>query len=253
MEAASALDDSHMLRSRAGARDVTNQLAGSPRPYPMPLHIPPRHRKALARLYELTAGDASAIVDLLSGLPAFLSTPELASKLAEIWPELREDESRRLALALLSISTQSLHWSAEDVGAMISESEHLNIPDEGRESFGVALSQMIATPVLQTSAKAVSILNRQERLFYDARIMSDIRPVFGDDPTERPAGAVLVHTLSIEHHINGEVETFNVAMDRKDLADLKETIDRALAKAATLSDVVESAGLALFELQEAER
>lgn len=218
----------------------------------MPLHIPPRHRKPLARLYRLVAEDAAPLVALLSDLPAFLPTPELALKLAELWPELSEDECRRLALALLSISTQSLHWAADDVGAMISESENLDIPDEGRDSFGRALSQMIATPVLQTSAKAVSVLNRQERLFHDARIMSDIRPVFGDEPAERPAGAVLVHTLSIEHYINGEVETFNVAMDRKDLAELKETVDRAITKAGTLADVVETAGLALFELQEAE-
>jgi len=218
----------------------------------MALRIPPPHREPLKRLYQLVETDAEALIALLGDLPAFLSTPELASEIATLWPALDDDELRELTLALLSISTQSLRWSAEKIGLLISESKDLDIPDEGREPFGAVLARVVETPVLQTSAKAVSVLNQQERLFETARIMSDIRPIFGDDPSERPAGAVVVHTLSIEHHIDGRKGTFNVAMDRNDLVELEAAVDRAIKKGGTLSSVVEAAGLALFELEEAE-
>jgi hypothetical protein len=201
-------------------------------------------------LHELMEADPSPLIELLNNLPAFLSTPELASTMATLWPEVSRAELQRVTLALISVSTQSLRWSADELGPMISESDDLDLPDEDRGRFGAVIAQLIAAPVLQTSAKAVSVLNQQERLFDEARIMSDIRPIFGDDPTERPAGAVVVHTLSIKHQTDGRLGTINVAMDRNDLVELKSTVDRAIKKADALSGVVEAAGLSLFELQE---
>lgn len=218
----------------------------------MSLRIPSRQREPLKQLYELVGADASPLIDLLQGLPAFVSTPDLQAKIASLWPDIAEAELAHLTLAMISMATQGSRWSADELGRRISESPDLDIPEEGREAFGAVLARLVETDVLLTSAKAVSVLNQQERLFHEARIMSDIRPVFGDDPTERPAGAVVVHTLSIKYHADGEMKTINVAMDRNDLAELTAALDRAMKKADVLSSVVEAADLALFELEEAE-
>lgn len=219
----------------------------------MPTRIPQVHRKSLVQLSELVRDDVGAgLVELLESMPAFTPTPELQAGIMALWPGLAQDEASRLTLAMLSIATQRVRWNADDLGTMISESSDLDIPAEVREGFGAVLATLVDVPVLRTAAKAVSVLNQQERLFLDARIMSDIRPIFGEDPSEQPTGAVVVHTLSIEHHTDGHMKIFNVAMDRNDLAELKVTVDRAITKAGTLSDVVEAAGLALFELEEAE-
>jgi hypothetical protein len=198
------------------------------------------------------SADAAPLLRLLEGLPEFVPTPDLQTRLAELWPEVSSDEAQRIALAMMSLAHQRLNRAADVLGVDISESTDLDIHDTDRERFGAVLAQLVEMPVLRTSAKAVSVLNQQERLFLDARIMSDIRPVFGDDPSERPTGAVVLHTLSIQHHTDGHTRMFNVAMDRNDLADLKLAVERAIDKAATLSRVMDDAGLALFELEEAD-
>jgi hypothetical protein len=73
-----------------------------------------------------------------------------------------------------------------------------------------------------------------ERLYCDAKILSDIRPVFGDKPTVRPVGAVVTHTLRIGYHLGGDHREFHIILDVQDLEALKVAVDRAQAKDKTL-------------------
>ena len=73
--------------------------------------------------------------------------------------------------------------------------------------------------------------------------MTDMRPVFGSD--EKPAGAVVVHTLKLTYHEGPKrsLREFFVAMNRDDLDELREVLDRALRKQSELSHVLAQCGL----------
>ncbi len=96
---------------------------------------------------------------------------------------------------------------------------------------------------LSIISKATRLQREGERLFCDATILSDMRPVFTDDPAVRPSGFVVNHVLEIEYHENGEHKAFFVVLDAIDLAELKKTVDRASAKDGTLSALLEEAKL----------
>jgi hypothetical protein len=218
----------------------------------VPLSIPRQHRAPLKRLYELTADDPRPLIELLESLPEFTPTPELRSRIEELWPRLTPREARDVVLALVSLAAQRDRWQADELGRRVSESPDLSIPDNGRERFGALISQLVEIKVLATTAKALAVMMRQEHVYRDARIMTDVRPIFGDDPAIRPSGAVILHTLSLEHYTSGRRETLNVSMEAGDLRALKSAVDRATRKAKSLTDVVESSGLSLFEFQEAD-
>jgi len=84
--------------------------------------------------------------------------------------------------------------------------------------------------------------------YASSRILSDVRPVFGDDVDSAPLGAVLVHMLSI-HYLNlDELNTFVVALDEKDVEELLEVLQRAKRKSKTLKDELLKTDVAYIEI-----
>jgi len=82
------------------------------------------------------------------------------------------------------------------------------------------------------SLKAYGLLTESERLYNRARVITDLRNVFLESPDEKPAAAVIVHSLRITFAKRGaaEKEDFYVEMDIQDIDDLKSALDRAALK-----------------------
>ena len=92
---------------------------------------------------------------------------------------------------------------------------------------------------LAVTAKALDVMTEDERTYCEARILSDVRPVFTAS-LKSPSGAVIIHNLKISFHSNREHEDFYVAMDTDDLKNLKAAIERAEEKTAALESLIEA-------------
>ena len=68
--------------------------------------------------------------------------------------------------------------------------------------------------------------------------MTDWRPVFSDGPAPEPEAGFVVHTLKLHYHAGDQMEDFYVAVDHGDLIDIKSQIDRAIAKADSLRQLM---------------
>ena len=99
---------------------------------------------------------------------------------------------------------------------------------------------------LAVLAKAQNVRGDQERLFCAARILSDVRPVFGNTPDSISA-AVVVHSLNITYHQDGEHKDFYVALDTNDLRNLKKTVERAEKKHETLKSLIQKSTIRYFD------
>jgi hypothetical protein len=102
---------------------------------------------------------------------------------------------------------------------------------------------------LAVASKAQSIVTDQDRIFSRARILSDIRPVFKDDPEALPSAVAVIHTLRIHYHRSGDLKSFSVAMDDEDVRKLRDTLDRAQKKSATLRKVAKSADIPVINIE----
>jgi hypothetical protein len=110
------------------------------------------------------------------------------------------------------------------------------------ETLQRRISVLMGLDSLATSSKAAELQFEHERVFDRARILSDIRTVFGESVGD-VKGAVITHELKISYVHGSEVEELYLALDEQDLSELKQTIDRALGKTRTLEKILDKAGV----------
>lgn len=116
------------------------------------------------------------------------------------------------------------------------------------ESITSILGDMFSNPeTLGIVSKGSDIVYQNERNYYRARILTDLRPVFGDSPDAPPKAFVAQHTLKIGYSIRGDFRNFFIALDSSDLDKLKEVVDRALKKDRSLREFMASKAMRVFE------
>jgi len=87
---------------------------------------------------------------------------------------------------------------------------------------------------IELTSKAYDVLTANERNFIGARIVTDLRPVFKENPADEPAGAVIVHMLKFDYREDGSNKEFVLALDSLDVQLLKHLVERASIKEASL-------------------
>ena len=92
------------------------------------------------------------------------------------------------------------------------------------------------------------IARESDRLLHVSRVITDLRPVFSEEAANEPFGAVIVHTLRLDYFEENDVKTISFALNSRDLAQLKRTVERAQAKENTLSGLLKRVELAEFDL-----
>ena len=104
-------------------------------------------------------------------------------------------------------------------------------------------TRVLAAEAIVVLAKTMDLQFAHERVFQRVRIISDIRPVFGDESDPTPIAASVSHELVLTVFRNQNHEEVHVALDSEDLEALMQHAERALAKDAELSALIRKTGL----------
>jgi len=208
------------------------------------LNIPPRNREGISKLLSL---DAVLFDQFVTALEAQTAGVKLISQLSSSisLPNINQEDLEKIlsavsALYLVRSSTDvSLESFVADVSEALQPFDAAAKSDRSRDRLRRALS----VNALDTSAKAITLLTDHERTLHAAKILTDIRYAFQSDPSLDPYGAVIVHVLKLTYHEEDRHKDFYVAMDGADVANLKAILDRAEAKANTLRQKLQSAGI----------
>jgi len=103
-------------------------------------------------------------------------------------------------------------------------------------------------------AKALVLRNEHERQFCKARIFTDIRPVFPDDPKSHPSAVVITHTLKIEYHgQGGRLQEINLGISLGSMTKLANVLTRATQKTESLRDTLGETDLVLIDPDQREK
>jgi hypothetical protein len=141
-------------------------------------------------------------------------------------------------------SLHSTHgWPLDQIVDRVAHDSDVELPDDARAVFGERLNALLAQPTVASLAKAMSVHYETANTFHTARVVSDLRPIFGDDPQSGPAGAMVMHTLRIDYLATDGLEGFFVSMTRDELAELAAAVARAQQKDEALRRFVTKAGL----------
>jgi hypothetical protein len=214
----------------------------------------------MARLRDLSEAEFNALKKGLEEASPFAGSSGLTAQ-ASSGSGLEKESVQAIVLVVLSLYAQlKFHgWTIGDLATGVSSSEDLPLAaDEGPEEVDMAarladrLKVLLGLQSVVTTARALDLLTENEHLFHSARVLTDIRPVFSDDPKEAPKGALVTETLKVEYFDEGTINSLYLALSRAELQNLRDTVDRALAKSDTVHDLLEQIGLSHFDAEEEE-
>lgn len=207
------------------------------------LRIPSAYRPGLQKLLNLDEKTVEELLDALEGERATVNDDDLVAQVVSKVGDDHKDDIRDvmdLLIALYSVRA-SVDTPIPNFVEAIIDDGNVEIPDQNKTDFAERLNTLLNIDVLNVSTKAADVMHEHAHNLRDARILTDIRPVFGDDVEIGPAGALLVHTLRIRYYQGPDLAEFFVALTPSDLSDLRDIIERADRKTLRLQGVLDAA------------
>jgi hypothetical protein len=217
----------------------------------MALEIPKDDAGAIAVMRALPSAALEKFISALKDAPPISSPREMAEHISKLVPSLAVEQLTTVLNTLYTLyhirelSGVESEMFLNDLMRAIKDSPEMRDVAKGKDlsRLRTLLERLLGIEALSVVSKAARLLRDGERLYCGAKVLSDIRPVFGSDPAIKPLGAVLTHTLKVGYHEGSDHREFHVVLDSNDLASLEEAVQRARAKDATLRSVLKSTGL----------
>lgn len=221
------------------------------------LTIPERYQAGVSKIRHLDMDTVTAIRAALDGAVAVRQREEervrpadvAAAAISTISSEKRKVEFKEISAALVSMYRAksardiSVDEFVEEVAAALESvpKTELRLLANERAAFKEKLSVLLNASIFGVLSKVHDLKTEDERVFCHARVLTDLRPVFGPQIDDGPTGMVVMHHLKIAFHkagSGGEHQEFFVSLGSDDLQDLRKLLDRAEAKANSLRSVV---------------
>jgi hypothetical protein len=211
------------------------------------LNIPDDQVQTLGTLVSISQRDLERLLHEIADLPL---TIDFDSGIKTAVPRLTFlEKPEKILQVLFSLNVTRAHLDppvnefVEDVLKALDESNPRILAGKKKLQARQNLRKLLSFDPLSTAAKASHLLADQERLFVGVRILTDARPVYGQDPKQKPVAMLVNHTLKLTYSHNMRVDELYVALDADDIGDLKRALDRATAKADSLASVLKSANI----------
>jgi hypothetical protein len=214
------------------------------------IRIPEHYGPGLARILELKDGSVRELLAAFKEIPLTLDDAALSKTVASKVDTIPADDVTEIVSALLffgsfrDVTGSSAHDAAQSILSAIEENNLVEREsvEEGRTDFVENMTALLSSDPLLATAKAGRVLTEHERIYRQARVLTDIRPVFAQEGSERsPTGAVITHTLRITTYVNNEHNDFYVVLDSGDVEALIEQLKRAGAKADSIKSALVAA------------
>ena len=215
--------------------------------------IPKDERPALALLAELEHEQASELSGALSDASDELGGDELVQHVVDGTPSVEADDVKRILRAVRQVASAKevlevqpavfLNDIAEGMGRI--EEDELRLDGTKQERLRERLTALTESPAMEIHAKARSLQQDRENTYCRARIISDLRPIFGSDVRQSPKAVLVAHMLRITYHhgSRGTLKDLFLTLRTEDLDQLSELIERARSKADSLHAFTAAADL----------
>jgi len=168
----------------------------------------------------------------------------MASAIAESVPSIPIEDLAKILDLLYSLyhvrelSELNRNSFLRELVESVRENADPKISDEELPIIRQRFKDLLSLQAMESISKAIGLQREEERIYCEAKIISDIRPVFGEDIKVKPVAATITHTLKISYHEDGDHKVFYIVLDEVDLDELEQIVKRAKTKAETLTKVL---------------
>ncbi len=207
------------------------------------IRIPPQYELGLRKIRELSSESVRELLASLEEAPLTLDDTSLSETVASKVGTVSDSDVVEIVPALLffysfrDVTNSSASEAAQSIADAMEESGFVgSAPDKkDRTAFVEHMMTLLSLDSLMATARAGRVLTEHERVFRQARIFTDIRPVFEqDEPEHSPTGTVITHTLKLGYYADNEYRDFYVVLDTGDVDDLIDQLRRANEKADSI-------------------
>jgi hypothetical protein len=221
----------------------------------MSIDVPSPGLDALAALLKATPKFLDAFYIALKNSKPRLRWGDIESKLvSELsrFPEAQRETIRSVLRMLNGVMyAEEGDPASEMVAALVQSARSKNDPrldvsDNSWKHVRSFLEKTFALEQLQTASKALSLFSDTARHMHGARLLTDARPMYSNDPDEGPIGFVIIHTLRLDYYENGRTKDWYLALDSDDLETLKDIVDRAISKENSLKKCLKKTEIEVF-------
>ncbi len=212
----------------------------------MELVLPRSQFRAFSEFVRMTAEQREILKGALANISPTLKTRRLAETIAEQIRTAPAPASWMLGMftsmyeirAEQKMSAQAFAQAICDFAAASGRPE-LKPTDNNWEPIRRSLAEILSLDrTIGVIAKGFGVVSEFERLFESARVVTDLRPVFGEKVTDRPAAFAVVHELRIKYYSAEGSKEFFVSLDSSNIKNLREAMDRASQKEETLKVLI---------------
>jgi hypothetical protein len=221
----------------------------------MAVTIPPQALPLIQGLLELSDERIQEVLDAFENAGSRFNFLDLASEVSnqtKVPRRIINGISRLLVMLYRTKERQTIplgKFLDEQVGPALKRAEkaaaegEMKKPEEIERRWlrfrGFLMTGLALDHTVGTAAKTGPVMTEHEKVFSDARILTDVRPIFHDDISEKPKAAVIVHMLRLTtRDIFGSQKAQYFAMDANDIRFMKQLIDRAIKKEDTLKTLL---------------
>ncbi len=211
------------------------------------MKVPQQYVTGLVEAARFSTEDIAQIMSALDD-PELHNVEETAAQLAQRI-KFAPDVIARLLEATMSLANvradlgSSIPDFVDDlIRSMNADSRsQLHLPPEQQVQFSKNIATLLADEALIIASKTIYLKRDYEHIYCRARIVTDIRPVFGEDRTKMPSTAIITHVLQLTYHEGPSTKQIHIAMEGDDLSSLKLQIERANEKRISLKKLLTTA------------
>jgi hypothetical protein len=224
----------------------------------MSLIIPPAHIAILKKWLELPTEQVAKFSRALERARPYFNGHELAAAIIPdcgLSPQLVSDIVQVLISVYRTGEPEKPFESFLD-GQVRPALEHAKTFSEGKEEQdwerlrSFLLHAISLEGTLGTTAKAGFVLTEHEKIFDGIRIMTDFRPIFHVDVSEKPNAGLIIHMVKFTYRDKrGHKFDSYYALDSNDVAIMKGALDRAVEKEKSLRKAMNEAGLSVLDVK----
>ena len=223
-------------------------------------NLPGAYISGMKTISNLSDESMTELQNAFRSSDASLRPKELAAQVSEKVPPPLAGQVRQIVNTLVGLYSLRafLGLSVSDFIRQLAQNieeeeddEEESLTPEEKTRAGDRLTVLLeAGGALGVTSKALDVLTEHDKVFRKGRVMTDVRPIFQPDPAARPAAAVMVHTLKIEYRHAYEPKAFYVAMDTVDIRALREVLERAEAKSASIEIMLQASNIPYLGVEE---
>ena len=177
----------------------------------MPALTPPiEHRKAILTLSQLEERKYEALKTAL----ASETRPEPREVAETVTPNSATKPIRDVVIAVLSMHSVRAHYNvsvSEFVRSVTDGIEFADDPAFSSSELSTGAKRLeellnIESPISLTS-KVAELASDHGMVFCGCRVITDVRPIFGEDATQEPKEMAIVHNIKIGYHETGGIRS----------------------------------------------